>query len=181
MFIQKDAYKAFLRMAEEGKKNGVKLTVISATRTFWHQKGIWEAKWKKQPAELTASDRAIGVLRFTSMPGTSRHHWGTDIDLNSLENEYFQRGEGLKVYKWLAGRAGDFGFCQPYTPKGHKRPHGYEEEKWHWSYVPLAGPFLRQYAEKVSLQDLKGFAGSDSAVSLDLIERYVLGINSECR
>lgn len=181
MFLQRKAYEAFVSMAKDAEKSGIRLTVISATRTFKQQKNIWEAKWKKQPADLDASDRAMGVLRFTSMPGTSRHHWGTDIDLNSLENDYFQKGEGLRVYRWLSTRAKEFGFCQPYTPKGHRRPNGYEEEKWHWSYVPLAGSFLRQYAEKVSLQDLKGFEGSDTASALNLIERYVLGINSECR
>ncbi|NCO59587.1 MAG: peptidase M15 [Deltaproteobacteria bacterium CG_4_8_14_3_um_filter_51_11] len=181
MFLQRETYKAFLSMAEEGKKNGVKLTVISATRTFGHQKGIWEAKWKKQPAKLNETDRAIGVLRFTSMPGTSRHHWGTDIDLNSLENDYFQKAEGQRLYGWLSARAKEFGFCQPYNPKGPERPYGYEEEKWHWSYLPLAKLYLSQYAKRISLQDLKGFAGSNTAVSLDLIERYVLGINNDCR
>ncbi len=181
MFLQRETCKAFVSMAEDARKCGIRLTVISATRTFRQQKNIWEAKWKKQPGEPDTSERAIGVLRFTSMPGTSRHHWGTDLDLNSLENEYFQKGEGLKVYNWLTARAMDFGFGQPYTQKGLDRPHGCEEEKWHWSYLPIAKELLRQYPAKVSLEDIKGFEGSDTAGSLDVIKRYVLGIDSKCR
>ena len=65
------------------------------------------------------------------MPGsTSRHHWGTEIDIHSLKNGDFADGEGLKIYEWLTTHAEDYGFYQPYTAE-----QGYEEEeKWHWSY-----------------------------------------------
>ena len=33
------------------------------------------------------------------MPSTSRHHWGTDLDLNNLNNSYFTSGKGKKIYK----------------------------------------------------------------------------------
>ena len=42
------------------------------------------------------------IMKYSSMPSTSRHHWGTDIDLNSLENSYFEKGEGKKYsIGWL--------------------------------------------------------------------------------
>ncbi|NJK84501.1 MAG: M15 family metallopeptidase [Saprospiraceae bacterium] len=41
-------------------------------------------------------ERALKILKYSSMPGTSRHHWGTDIDLNSFSNSYFEQGEGKK-------------------------------------------------------------------------------------
>ena len=31
------------------------------------------------------------------MPGTSRHHWGTDIDFNSVDPAYFKTATGIKV------------------------------------------------------------------------------------
>ena len=49
------------------------------------------------------------------MPSTSRHHWGTDIDLNSLNNSYFSSGKGLKEYDWLTTNANHYGFYQVYT------------------------------------------------------------------
>ena len=52
------------------------------------------------------------ILLYSSMPTTSRHHWGTDMDINSLENSYFASGQGLKEYTWLKKNAAKFGFCQ---------------------------------------------------------------------
>jgi LAS superfamily LD-carboxypeptidase LdcB len=115
------------------------------------------------------------------MPGTSRHHWGTDIDLNSLNNKYFSTGEGKEIYTWLTENASDYGFCQTYTLKDPTRPTGYEEEKWHWSYLPLARPFLDQYAQKVGYDDLKGFLGWETAKILRVIEDYVQSINMNCK
>ena len=110
------------------------------------------------------------------MPSTSRHHWGTDLDLNSLENSFFERGDGLRIYQWLKTHAAEYGFCQPYTSKTSGRK-GYEEEKWHWSYVPLSGQFLEEYNKKVTYKDIKGFAGSSVAPSIDVIRNYVNGVD----
>ena len=62
-------------------------------------------------------DKAIDILTYSSMPGTSRHHWGTDIDFNSLENSYFDAGDGLKVYEFLKRCGEELGFMQVYTSK----------------------------------------------------------------
>jgi len=109
------------------------------------------------------------------MPSTSRHHWGTDMDLNSLDNSFFESGQGLKIYQWLVTHAAEYGFCQPYTSKVEGRT-GYEEEKWHWSYLPLSGFFLEEYKKKVSNKDIKGFNGSEVASSIDVIRNYVQGV-----
>jgi len=114
------------------------------------------------------------------MPGTSRHHWGTDVDINSVDRAYFESPLGRKVYAWLAANAGDYGFCQTYTPKGADRPRGHEEEPWHWSYCPVAKNYLKQYVQKVTCADLRGFQGSDTATQLDVIANYVLAINPQC-
>nr|MCU0368233.1 D-alanyl-D-alanine carboxypeptidase family protein [Cyclobacteriaceae bacterium] len=67
------------------------------------------------------------------------------------------------------------GFCQPYTSKSGGRT-GYEEEKWHWSYLPLSGEFLKQYNKQMQYADIKGFAGSEISKSLDVITQYVNGV-----
>src|ERR1043165_6982453 len=110
------------------------------------------------------------------MPSTSRHHWGTDMDLNSLNNDYFDSGEGKKIYEWLTAHASEFGFCQPYTSKADGRT-GYEEEKWHWSYVPLSKGFLEEYKKQVQYNDITGFLGSEVAESLRVIDKYVDGVS----
>jgi hypothetical protein len=109
------------------------------------------------------------------MHGTTRHHWGTDIDINSLENSYFKSGAGKKLYDWMLLHAAEYGFHQTYTDKSKGRT-GYEEEKWHWSYLPLSGPFLEEYKKQISYTDITGFSGSQVAAELKVIETYVQGI-----
>lgn len=189
-FMRKEAYKAFQQMHEAALKEGVKLRIISATRNFDRQKGIWEDKWHGRRAvdgkmlkgePKSAAERALLIMRWSSMPGTSRHHWGTDIDINNLTNPYFQSGQGKKEYDWLVAHAKEYGFCQTYSAKGESRPHGYEEEKWHWSYTPLSIPFTKAYQKLISNGDIKGFTGCEAASDIQAVEKYVLGINQGCR
>lgn len=181
-YLRKETYEAFKQMADAAKKEGVKLTIISASRNFNKQKEIWENKWKgKYSGEPEGAKRAEEILKFSSMPSTSRHHWGTDIDLNSLNDEYFQSGDGKKVYEWLLQHAATYGFCNVYSAKDAKRPNGYNEEKWHWSYLPLAKAFLAQYKSMITLDDITDFEGSDTKTDLSVIKNYVEGINPECQ
>jgi LAS superfamily LD-carboxypeptidase LdcB len=183
-YLRKETLEAFQKMSAAAKKEGIHLVIISATRNFEAQKKIWENKWngktKVEGKDLTTvhdlKERARLIMLYSSMPGTSRHHWGTDMDLNSLENNYFEKGEGLKIYQWLTSHASEFGFCQPYTNKSSGRT-GYEEEKWHWSYLPLSKTFLEQYLKEISYSDINGFAGSEIAKSIGSIENYVNGVS----
>lgn len=188
-YLRKETYVAFIKMHEAAFQAGIQLTIVSATRNFDSQKSIWERKWSGQThVEGKNLSKAIGdpverakiILKFSSMPGTSRHHWGTDIDLNALENDYFETGLGKRTYTWLKENASVYGFCQTYTPKNSSRPSGYEEEKWHWSYIPLAKSFLSQYVQKVNYDDLKGFEGWETAKKLRVIKNYVLSIDKGC-
>ena len=114
------------------------------------------------------------------MPGTSRHHWGTDIDINSLNNDYFASGRGKKEYEWLRDNAHEFGFCQPYSEKGEERMYGYEMEKWHWSYIPLAKDYLKFYKLKIGSENLNGIEGS-GILPFERTLEYVTGISSDCQ
>ncbi len=190
MYLRKEAYQAFRQMYEAAKAAGVRLQIRSATRNFYRQKTIWEAKWKGQrrleggedasKAYPAPRQRALRILNWSSMPGTSRHHWGTDIDLNNFTNAYFEKGKGLKEYEWLSEHAASFGFCQPYTAKGPARPDGYNEEKWHWSYIPLSQALTQQASLRLKDDMIRGFAGAEVAAELEVVKKYVLGINAAC-
>lgn len=182
-FLRSATYEAFKKMYAAAKKEGIKLTIISATRTFYDQKNIWESKWNKQYANISDhTQRAQGILEWSSMPGSSRHHWGTDIDLNDLNDAFFTKNaKGKQIYAWLSAHAHEYGFCQTYSPKGESRPTGYNEEKWHWSYLPLSHDFLMQYKSKIKYEDFKGFLGAATAATVRIIDDYVLGINTNCR
>lgn len=187
MYLRNETYEAFKKMHEAAQKEGIKLLIISATRNFAAQKAIWEAKWTGErriengkdasQAYKDPKERALKILEYSSMPGTSRHHWGTDMDLNNLTNGYFENGKGLKEYQWLKANAGKFGFCQPYTAG---RSSGYLEEKWHWSYIPIAGRLTQQAELRLTDEMISGFLGAETAKSINVVQNYILGINQEC-
>ncbi len=180
-WVRQEVYQAFLNMRAKAEKEGIRLKITSAGRSFADQKGIWEAKWKARRPKFGSDEAtAKNILKYSSMPGMSRHHWGTDIDLNNKNDGYWQTEKGKKEYAWLIKNAPNFGFCQTYTPKDQRRPEGYDEEKWHWSYMPLASKFLEQYKKNIQYQDIQGFSGAHTAQALQTIEKYVFGINPEC-
>ena len=179
IYLNALAYKAFLKMSEAAEKDSIHFKILSGTRNFYEQKAIWDRKWKTY-TNLSPINRAKKILEYSSMPGTSRHHWGTDLDLDSLNNSYFNSGKGLKTYQWLKTHANSFGFYQVYTNKNNGRT-GYNEEKWHWSFVPLASNYLEFYNSKITVEDLSGFEGHHLAKDLRVIEDYVNGIPDEVK
>ncbi|WP_299116307.1 M15 family metallopeptidase [uncultured Winogradskyella sp.] len=177
--LNNEVYNAFLLMADSALKSGIKLKIISGTRNFYEQKVIWERKWEKF-SNLKPIERAKKILEYSSMPSSSRHHWGTDVDLNSLNNSYFNSGKGLETYNWLIAHANTFGFYQVYTDKENNRT-GYNLEKWHWSYLPLASQYLEFYNTNIDIKDIKGFDGSKLAEKINIIEDYVNGISKKAK
>jgi LAS superfamily LD-carboxypeptidase LdcB len=176
LYIQKEALEAFQRMHDAALKDSISFKIVSGTRSFNEQKTIWETKWKKEIiAQKTPKAAALKILEYSSMPSTSRHHWGTDIDINSVEGAYFRKGKGLKEYNWLVKNANSYGFFQTYTQKDKGRT-GYSVEEWHWSYLPLSKKYLDFYNTRITNQDIKGFTGSETAVEIDIIKNFVNGI-----
>lgn len=105
---------------------------------------------------------------------------GDQIDLNNTDPLYFDGPLGKQEYAWLVKNASSFGFCQPYNKKGINRNTGYEEEKWHWSYFPLSKTFTEEYKNLIKNEDIKGFLGDEYVSKLNLINDYVLSVNTEC-
>lgn len=181
IYLLTPVYEAYKKMYEAALADGVKLIITSAHRTFIEQVCEWELRWNNPGENVSFGDdleKARFVLQYRSMPGTSRHHWGTDIDLNSFRLAYYQTAEGKKVYAWLQENANKYGFYQPYTALGESRNSGYQEEVWHWSYLPVARFMLEKYQELVSIEDIKGFKGDQTAAYLDIIPLWVYGVDN---
>ncbi len=173
---------------EKPKGNRQTVFLVSTFRSFSDQKSIWESKYTgkkvmREPIKGKTPQEIIDlILEFSSAPGTSRHHWGTDFDINSLENQYFEgKGRGSDLYSWLQKNASRFGFCQPYNELGNRNMLGYHEEKWHWSFAPVAVPlqeaWIRMYKEKqISLSDK--FLGGQ--ILGDRVLDFVQSTNKSC-
>ncbi len=182
-YLRKEAASALKKMYEALKKDipDVKFWVQSSTRNWNSQKAIWERRWKEFSKKSKNEKKiAQSILRSSSMPGTSRHHWGTDFDINVLKNNYYAKGDGAKLYNWLKQHAAEFGFCQPYTAG---RTSGYMEERWHWSYIPMASKFHKRWnalfgENAMALVHDGGFIGHKGII--DAAPIYVNAIDDTC-
>lgn len=92
---------------------------------------------------LDGTQRERQILAASSAPGLSRHHWGTEVDLFSLNPNRFRKGRRrADEYAWLQRHASLYGFYQPYQSDDA----AYVEERWHWSYLPI-GSALTRFAD----------------------------------
>lgn len=174
--VHKETYQALMDMIFAAQSDGITLTVVSAFRSYDRQKQIWERKWGNSHEDDT--EKAMEILKWSSFPGTSRHHWGTDIDFNSVNPDYWQTAQGKQIYSWLRDNAHLFGFCQTF---GANRNKGYHEEEWHWSHIPVAHRYYHQISQPSVLaialsQDVKG---AKAVRKLTVITDYITGI-SDC-
>ncbi|OAU94474.1 M15 family metallopeptidase [Moraxella catarrhalis] len=173
--IHPEAYNSLIDMIDKAQKDNIKLSVVSAFRSYQRQKQIWENKWGNRPNDDI--NHAKNILKWSSFPGTSRHHWGTDVDFNSVETAYWKSKAGVKVYNWLQNNAPKFGFCQTYDDG---RQHGYNSEPWHWSYMPVADRYLAQISNPAVLEVVlnQGVKGSEAVRQSGDLMTYVTSINA---
>ena len=181
IYLRNEVLLNFDIMYNAALKDGIKLIIISGTRSFNHQKYIWDRKWAKNILKMDSISSVKEIMKYSSMPSTSRHHWGTDIDLNNLENSYFEKGEGKKIFDWLVENAFKYGFHMTYDNQEETKRTGYKMEKWHWSYMPISEQFLIQFNEYIKCDNISSFKGSKFAChqEVDVIKNFVNGINSD--
>ncbi|MEM7822963.1 MAG: D-alanyl-D-alanine carboxypeptidase family protein [Candidatus Aenigmatarchaeota archaeon] len=78
------AAEAFLDMRSDAEKDGIGISPVSVYRSFSAQMNIWNKKY--MALSLEPEKRIRQIIRYTAIPGTSRHHWGTDADLIDAKN-----------------------------------------------------------------------------------------------
>lgn len=202
--MHKQAAEAFSALRARAHDAGFQLSVASSYRSYERQLAIFNGKWTGERPVLDDNDRALfrqdysaeewlhRILRFSALPGTSRHHWGTDIDIfdptcipsgESLQltpSEYRIGGIFEDLTQWLdeliAAKDCE-GFFRPFD----RDRGGVSEEPWHLSYEPVAS-VVRARLTADTLRDLwlrePGLRpnGYNTILPLldDLIDRYVV-------
>ncbi|MDT0556536.1 M15 family metallopeptidase [Patiriisocius hiemis] len=165
--MQIETAKALKKMAAAAQKDGITIEVVSAYRSFQRQKEIFEGKYQRFTKQgLSPQDALEKIIEYSTIPGTSRHHWGTDIDIiqgnakrpsSVLQPQHFHgNGPFCKLKDWLKIYANDFGFYEVYTDNPNRK--GFKYEPWHFSYAPISKPMLNAYKKldlKVTLQEEK--------------------------
>lgn len=160
--MHEETANALKKMSAAAKKEGIIIEVVSAYRSFQRQKEIFEGKYQRFTKQgLSPKDALVKIIEYSTIPGTSRHHWGTDIDIiqsnvkrpkNVLQAQHFH-GEGpfCKLKDWLTLHANNFGFFEVYTDNPNRK--GFKYEPWHFSYAPISIPMLNEY-EKLDLKSI---------------------------
>jgi len=159
--LQAAAAAAFAQLQQDARTAGFDLAIASSFRSYSRQLLIWNGKAsglrkvhddagrEVDISALSGAEKLRAILRYSAIPGTSRHHWGTDLDVYDLAAvapgyrlelspaEVAPGGVFDPLHRWLDERmaAGESrGFYRPYTvDRGGVAP-----ERWHLSYAPLA-------------------------------------------
>lgn len=177
--IHRDVVEPFLALREEGRREGFELALESGFRSFDVQLSIWNRKVK---GELPVLDRAgqpldvrhlrpgelvRAILRWSALPGASRHHWGTDLDVYDaracppgyrvelVPGEVEGDGIFAPLHRWLDERMGQgrsFGFFRPYD----RDRGGVLPERWHLSHAPTAAEYQSRFTLAVLRETLEG-------------------------
>lgn len=158
----------FLRLRDAAHLAGFELAIFSGFRDFERQLSIWNGKAAGRQAvldsnaeplvvaDLSAKELAFAILRWSALPGASRHHWGTDLDvidaaarpdgyeIELIPEEVNPGGMFGPLHEWLDRRIADraaFGFFRPYdTDRGGVAP-----ERWHLSCAPVAAHYESRF------------------------------------
>jgi hypothetical protein len=123
---------------------GFELSAVSAYRSFSRQLKIWNDKARGVRPVLDAHGEVLDVsamsddeclfsiLRWSALPGASRHHWGTDVDVvdsasmpagysvQLTDAEVYNDGPFAALHDWLDSIINNdhsYGFYRPYAAK----------------------------------------------------------------
>ncbi|MFC5046835.1 M15 family metallopeptidase [Aquimarina hainanensis] len=191
--LRKEAHQSFLEMSKAASKSGIRIKVVSSYRNYAHQNRIWERKYKAFTAKKMNPEQAIKkIIEYSTIPGTSRHHWGTDLDIVDgnapqpkgllLEKNFASEGPFCKLKEWMDRHASSFGFELVYTNKEGRK--GFKYEPWHYTYTPLSIPMLKAYRKIDIKKELKkanllGSSHFTDTFIQNYINENILDINPE--
>ena len=194
--LERETYNAFIKMKDAAEKDGIKIKIVSGFRDFYRQQTIWNNKYKKFTEEflLDGPSAIQEIIRFSTIPGTSRHHWGTEIDVidENFKNEknlliakkYEEGGIFNSLKKWMDKNSEKFGFYIVYDDND-KRP-GFEYEPWHYTYKPVSNLYHREFL-KLDLKSIisKTKLAGKEFINEEFIKKYIdeniMGISSHLK
>ena len=169
--VDKNVLEDFNKLKESFANSGFSLRIESAYRPFERQLSIWNRKACGElrlldaeglPMERPEDEEQLmyAILTWSALPGASRHHLGTDLDVvdaNACPDGYEVQltpaeCDGMfrpfhEKLTQLIGAAESFGFERVFVAgRGKIQP-----EKWHIAHLPTS----RRYLEHFSLKDLR--------------------------
>lgn len=164
-FVDNEIVRDLHSLINDAKLQGFELRVESAYRTFEKQLSIWNRKASGElpllssegiPMERPKDEEELmhAILTWSALPGASRHHLGTDIDVvdgaacpEGYEVQLtpeecsgmFSSFHHFLTERIAQGRA--YGFSRVFIPgRGKTRP-----EEWHIAHLPTSRKRLENF------------------------------------
>ena len=126
--LRPEAGKAFVAMREAALEEGIEIEIVSAYRSYERQKFIWNRKFYSNAKKgISPKENINKIIEYSTLPGTSRHHWGTDIDIIDgkkpkegdllLEEKFHENGPYVRLREWMEKK------CKPiwFLPSLHRQ------------------------------------------------------------
>lgn len=181
----------FLKLQQGAKKAGVSLDIASSYRPIERQLDIWNQKWTGQrPAldrngnvlnmsRLSDTEKLDAILIWSALPGASRHHWGTDLDvydapaialskqpLALVPEEYTSTGPCGRLKRWMNDHLETHGFYCPFAGGND----GVAFEPWHISHIEQAAAFQEALTPSTLAQLIRSLPIQGKQVILDNLD-----------
>ncbi|TMP58293.1 M15 family metallopeptidase [Pseudoalteromonas sp. S1612] len=191
----------FVALQSAAASAGFDLCIASSFRDFNRQSAIWNAKFSNKRVVLNKAQQAVelnslsdiekctAIMLYSALPGASRHHLGTDLDIfdkravsNDYElqltpDEYQHGGPFAELSQWLDTHLAEFGFYRPYQ---HDLG-GVAPELWHISHIAQSEQLMRHLSVEVLHNCIKesDLLGKDAILTHlpALYERFVLNVS----
>jgi len=156
------------------KKDGLEIAIISSFRSFEQQLSIWNDKWQGHRPVYSRHGRLLNIDKmsdvekykaislWSALPGLSRHHWGTDLDVFLAEpiqsgykvklmpQEFSKNGVCSELNSWMDKNLNGYGFFRPYR----SFQQGISEEPWHISHRATSQEILDSFSFKECLNHI---------------------------
>ncbi|HAZ46147.1 MAG TPA: D-alanyl-D-alanine carboxypeptidase [Cyanobacteria bacterium UBA11371] len=183
--VHPEVVEPFFAMVQAAEKAGILMAPFSSFRDFKTQLRIWNKKFSGEKplydlhgfprnySVLSESEIIDAILNWSALPGASRHHWGTEIDvidLGTIPQDYQVQllpqevepgGVFYQLHCWLNENMERFGFFRPYREyRGGMYP-----EPWHLSYAAVSIPAL----ESLSLELLESTIQASNIKGKELV------------
>ena len=125
--LNKEAYDAFISLADDAKKEGYTILIVSSYRTYQDQEDVWK--------DYKASFGTKKADAYAARAGSSEHETGLAIDVADY-NDKNDKFEATESFKWMQTNAHKYGYILRY-PKDKENITGYSYEAWHYRYVGI--------------------------------------------
>jgi LAS superfamily LD-carboxypeptidase LdcB len=206
--IHADVVAPFMQLHDDAAAAGFTLTILSGFRAFDRQLSIWNRKASGELSVLDGNARpldistmedldiALSILRWSALPGASRHHWGTDIDVydaaakpdgyevDLVPAEVDAGGMFAPLHDWLDERIESGSACGFFRPYDADRG-GIAPERWHLSYSPISMECTHLLTRELLRESLEQADMKLKDAVLDnldeIVDRFVTNINPAFR